>query len=288
MLRAQHIERAIRTLKGLVVLISLVAVTLLIREFLQSGISTTNSIGSLANEIDKVTAQKARGVGGARKEAARDYNVIVEKNVFGPIGAPPAAPTPVPVKPVTKIPLSLVGTFVSRDEPPSAIIEDQRKGLQDVFLINDLIFGEAKLVAVLKDSVEIERNGQRELLRMDSHLDQEGGETSSPTSGDDIAVNEAEVDAALGNLPLLLTQVRAVPYFKEGQPVGLRLFAIKPGSLFEKIGLKNGDILMSINGNSLGDFSQAMKLFERLKAERSLKVSLERNKELKEFRYQIR
>lgn len=287
MLRAQHIERVILALKGLIILFSLIALTVLIREFLQSGISTANSVGALSSEIDKVTAQKAKGVGATRKEVARDYNVIVEKNVFGPIGAPQAAPTPIPVKPVTKIPLSLVGTFVSRGEAPSAIIEDQRKGLQDVFLINDVIFGEAKLVAVAKDSVEIERNGQRELLRMDSVIEPSDG-GSSATSGDDIVVNEGEVDAALGNLPLLLTQVRAVPYFKEGQPVGLRLFAIKPGSLFEKIQLKNGDILMSINGNSLGDFSQAMKLFERLKAERSLKVSLERNKELKEFRYQIR
>ena len=87
---------------------------------------------------------------------------------------------------------------------------------------------------------------------------------------------------------MLLTQARAVPYFKDGRSIGLRLFAIKTGSLYEKLGLKNGDILKSINGNSLGDLSQAMKLFEQLKQERSISVMLERDKQDKEFRYQIR
>jgi general secretion pathway protein C len=101
-------------------------------------------------------------------------------------------------------------------------------------------------------------------------------------------VEEAELDKGLENLPLLLTQARAVPYFKEGRSIGLRLFAIKNGSLYEKIGLKNGDILKSINGNSLGDISQALKLFEQLKQERSINLVLEREKQDREFKYTIR
>ena len=58
--------------------------------------------------------------------------------------------------------------------------------------------------------------------------------------------------------------------------------------MYEKIGLKNGDILKTINGNSLGDISQAMKLFERLKEERSITLTLERSKQQKVYRYQIR
>jgi general secretion pathway protein C len=68
----------------------------------------------------------------------------------------------------------------------------------------------------------------------------------------------------------------------------LRLFAIKTGSLYEKVGLRNGDILKSINGNSLGDISQALKLFEKLKEERSITLLLERAKKEREFRYTIR
>ena len=41
----------------------------------------------------------------------------------------------------------------------------------------------------------------------------------------------------------LFTQIRAVPHFEGGQSIGFRLFAIRRGSLFDKIGLKNGDII---------------------------------------------
>ena len=48
------------------------------------------------------------------------------------------------------------------------------------------------------------------------------------------------------------------------------------------------NILKNINGNSLSDISQAMRLFETLREERSISMSLERNREDKEFHYQIR
>ena len=86
----------------------------------------------------------------------------------------------------------------------------------------------------------------------------------------------------------MLTQARAVPYFKDGKSIGLRLFAIKSDSIFEKIGLKNADILKAVNGNSLADLTQAIKLFETLKKERSLSLTLERTNEEKEFKYEIR
>ena len=45
---------------------------------------------------------------------------------------------------------------------------------------------------------------------------------------------------------------------------------------------------VAINDNSLADLSQAVKLFEMLKQERSLSVKMERDGEEKEVRYQIR
>ena len=104
----------------------------------------------------------------------------------------------------------------------------------------------------------------------------------------EFSVAEDELSAALANLPQLLSQARAVPYFRNGQSIGMRLFAIRSGSMYEKLGLKNGDIVLSVNENSLSDPAQALKLFEQLKSERSINVKLERNSQNMDMRYAIR
>lgn len=233
-----------------------------------------------------IESMQEQGLDAANAPPQSNVSVISEKNVFGPIGTKSA--TPVAAKPKTKLPLVLIGTFLAPGEAPYAIIEDDKKKVQDVFNIGDTIFGDANLVQIFPDKVEINRQGQTEFLTIDDAPD--FAPPGSGTTGDglEFVVDQKELDAALQNLPLLLTQARAVPYFKDGKSIGLRLFSIKAGSMYEKIGLQNGDILKTINGNSLSDISQAMRLFETLKEERSIAVSLERNREQKEYRYQIR
>lgn len=216
-----------------------------------------------------------------------DYTTIGTKPLIALV-PPSQATTAEPVAKKTNLPLTLVGTFVEDKKSPYAIIEEQKRSTQDVFSIGDLIFGEATLKSIHADKVEIDRHGSIEVLILDEKLAARGSDESDESSSSHIVVSEAELDKALENLPLLLTQARAVPYFKDGKSIGLRMFAIRKDSMFEKIGLKNGDILKSINDNSLGDITQAMKLFEQLKSERNLSVHLERNNEEKEFSYEIR
>lgn len=286
LLRAESVARVVLALKIGLVLGCFVLVTTLIREFLEQKISTLieDTLSTLANSAPAplpttpVTAQ-------------HDYSSIVDKNIFGKIGVTTAPVALQPPKPVSQLQLSLVGTFVSDHEKPYAIIENLKKHEQDVFWLGETVFGEAVLKSVFFDRIEIERNGEVEVLNMDSDL----GGGSGPVPGgvasvgqDEFVVQESELDKALDNLPLLLQQARAVPYFKDGKSVGLRLFAIKPDSLFAKIGLNNGDILREVNGKSLADPTQALSLFQELKDDRSISVSLERAGQSRQFKYQIR
>lgn len=221
-------------------------------------------------------------------EIERNWKLISDTKIFGTLGGPasPAAPAAPPPTPLS---LTLIGTFVTDGQEPYAIIEDKKKQTQDMFLLGDSIYEQAVLKKIYQDRVEIERLGKLEVLRLDEFGGSESqGGAGITSNGDDFVVDEAELDKGLENLPLLLTQARAVPYFKDGRSIGLRLFAIKSGSLYEKIGLKNGDILKTINGSSLADITQALKLFEQLKQERSINLVLEREKQDREFKYTIR
>ncbi len=286
LMRRQNIDLSVRIVKtGSMVIVALNLILLLsasARSFVQS----RSLVGELEGRIAS-TALNLQNASKTTEKPDRNWGILSQHNVFGALGRP-ASPAAKPTPPPTPLNLTLIGTFLTDGQEPYAIIEDKQKQIQDSFVLENSLFGQATLKRILQDRVEIERMGKIEVLKLDDFGGGDAPADGISSNGDEFTIEEAELDKGLENLPLLLTQARAVPYFKEGRSIGLRLFAIKSGSLYEKIGLKNGDILKSINGNSLGDISQAMKLFDQLKQERSINLVLEREKQDREFKYSIR
>ena len=266
---------------------------LLVSEGIDNKLAATAAIAGIESDVQ--AAKNNANDRGIRKTKKRDYESIAKNNLFGPLNTQILNKGPeLPVKPIVKTPLTLIGTFIVDGNKATAILEDQKKKVQDVFAIGEMVFGEAKLISIKSDRVQIERGGQIEELALDENANEKSSGSAEFKDGiaivsdTEVHVQEVELDKALENLPLLLTQARAVPYFKDGKSIGLRLFAVKQGSIFERLGLRNGDILKSINGNPLGDLSQAIKLFETLKQERSINVAMERERADKEVNFQIK
>ncbi len=288
-LRPGPLRQIILTCKLIFLLACAVTLGAALYDMLQNKIQGVTASMKLGNDLARLSEERPQEQS-SRRRRRMDVDAMSAKNLFGDLTPKTAVNKESAVKPAPQMQLALVGTFIADDVHESyAIIEDQKKKEQQDFSLNDTVFGEARLKAIFPDKVELNRNGTIEILKLDDTGD---GSSGPATEGglpvDDFTVPENEVETALQNLPLLLTQARAVPYFKGGQSVGLRLFAIKTGSLYEKVGLKNGDILKAINGSSLSDITQAAKLFETLKQEKNISVNVERNREERVFRYQIR
>lgn len=66
----------------------------------------------------------------------------------------------------------------------------------------------------------------------------------------------------------LYTATRAVPYFKDGQAKGFKILSVKAETFFDKLGIKRGDILLSINGRLL-DLKSGFDTFALLKTRMS-------------------
>ncbi|MBP9838036.1 MAG: hypothetical protein KBC84_04925 [Proteobacteria bacterium] len=230
------------------------------------------------------------------KQALESYTNISKSNIFGS-STSNQKQTTAPTAPITQLKLRLVAINEISSGRKLAIIEDTQKQNQEVFELNDQIFNQAKLIDILKDSIRMERNGKIEILALEENIGKKSPASSSVQDEDkeeiddnqtEFSVEEEEVSSALANLTQLLSQARAVPYFRNGQSIGMRLFAIRSGSLYEKLGLKNGDVLLSVNDNSLSDPAQALKIFEQLKSERSIGVKLERNSQNMDMHYTVR
>ncbi len=103
----------------------------------------------------------------------------------------------------------------------------------------------------------------------------------------DYVVPRSTVDNALNNLSKLATDARVVPAFEGGKPVGFKLFSIKPGSLYSKIGLQNGDVVSRINGYEMSTPEKGLEVYQKLKDSASINVDVKRRGKAMTLNYNI-
>lgn len=236
------------------------------------------------------------------KKPPNFYAVINKRDIFN--SAPPPAPEPVAVAPVaTPLKLKLWGVALHENHVSSySIIEDLGAHKQGVYGINAGVPGGATVKTIEWDRVILDHNGKDEILELASKsplglparpapastlAPPPTGSGIQATGENEFSVPRAEVDSALENMSQLFTQIRAVPHFEGGQSIGFRLFAIRRGSLFDRIGLKNGDIITSINGTEMTDPARAMGLLQELRDASNLRVSAIRNQQPLDLSYNI-
>jgi type II secretion system protein C len=248
------------------------------------------------------------------RPASLDLEVLGSRNIFNSaarqdIPAVAAAVEEDANEPVAASSLSLVlrGTWIGeRSRKPAdrgawAIIEDPASHSQAVYQVGDALPGaDAQVVEILPRAVKIRRGGALELLSFPENWETAadgsvltGGAPLSPSAGLDeirqIAPNRFQVsqrllDYKLANLTETLTEARAIPVPGEG----FRIKNIKKGSMFDKIGIQNNDLLRSVNGIELNTFEQAMKAYKLLQKEPRLHLEITRGTAPQNLDYEIR
>ncbi len=104
---------------------------------------------------------------------------------------------------------------------------------------------------------------------------------------DNINVKKEYFEGALHNLPVMLSHARAVPYNKNNEFLGYQLANVLKGGIFDKLGLKQGDIITSVNGEKVKDLSQVMQFFSVLKNEKYIAVDLLRDSNVFTINYSL-
>jgi general secretion pathway protein C len=96
---------------------------------------------------------------------------------------------------------------------------------------------------------------------------------------DRYVISRAALNGVLDDLSQLTTQARLIRSFKNGAPNGYKLFSIEPGSLYSRIGLRNGDNVQSINGYPLTGPDQALEAYQKLRTVGRFDIDLDRRGE---------
>jgi type II secretion system protein C len=196
----------------------------------------------------------------------------------------------------TNLDIELVGTIVVNDATRSvAAIELKQEKKIEPFMIGDTILDKATVVSIARKKVVLRNNasGELEYVGMkdddDDNLKIAGSDSGIKQVGSNrVLIERSELNKSLANFNELLTQARAVPNIENGVINGFKLFGVQPGSLYQKLGAQNGDIIKSVNGVDIKDPNTAMGLFQQLQTTNKLEFSIERGGEQKNFTVDIR
>jgi general secretion pathway protein C len=222
----------------------------------------------------------------------------------------------------TTLQLSLLGTIAGDPESARAIIMDQRARSQDIYRVGDSVQG-AEIRQILRGKVVLRHGEKDEILTMaeSAEAPQPAAAAASRNNRrlsrdrrtrqlprvrgsaeeqpqDDLAVSgeaeeeiipiaQDELQDSINDLNQLMTQVRIRPYFRAGKPEGLIVSQIQADSIFQKLGLMNGDIIASVNGKQMSSPEEAFELYNSLNSGSQVSLEVTRRGQRKILTYDI-
>jgi general secretion pathway protein C len=235
------------------------------------------------------------------------YDAISRRDIFNLVPV-----TEAPAEVATNLHIHLLGTSTLSLSQPFIIVEDDNNHEQSLYRMGDDIPDAGKLVGVYKDHAIVLHEGRRIKIEMPAEDNGAPAEVPRPFGlpgatfrrfmrgrGNQSGVREinpnryvldrSTVNNNLNNLAALFTQVRAIPNLgPDGQSHGFKLSEIQPDSIFQQIGLRDGDVLTGVGGQSVGDPAQAMQLLASLRNQNSVSLTVMRGGQAVQLQYNIR
>lgn len=203
---------------------------------------------------------------------------------------------------ITDLDVTLFGTLVSTD--PEYSIASIAKNTADAFPLNYGIgdkLEDATIVAIENRRVTIRRSTGAEehlVVEEDAKPAPRASAGGSESSEDDQVSKDGEnsytvdrelVDKYLADMDALSRMGRAIPHRgPDGQIDGYRLSGIRRGSVGEKLGIRNGDIVHAVNGQELTSVQSAMGAYGSLQNDSNFSFEVTRRGQKMSLKYEIR
>jgi len=222
----------------------------------------------------------------AGSDTSTQVNAISAAHVFGIAdAADAAAPPPVPeefedLRDTKLSNLSLKGTIAAYPAELSVAIIADGGNKEEIYTIGKAVTNAAKLHAVYADRVVLNENGVLTNLKLPKDFP-EGTPTvarRNTTTAIRPTANTQSIQSVVAqNVSQHSDVIRPTPYFVDGQQQGYRVYPGRNRAQFTALGLRPGDLVKDINGQSLNDPTQAMKIFQTLGTSSEVSVTVERN-----------
>lgn len=226
---------------------------------------------------------------GNKKSAQQGQGSIADWHIFGN-AAVETIEIPKEVNaPKTRLRLELLGVMAASQAEKSSAIIAPKGGAGENYRVGDIVQGRTKLAAVHSDKVILDSNGKLETLKFDLTRKQSLRRSSKPTPAQKKA-------AARGSLKDRFKKVRnasdAVTLLRDevnNNPAGaLKQMGLETaangegykvsnsGSMLTQLGLQPGDVILSVNGQTLGNLDDDQNLLEQVTNSGQARLEIQR------------
>jgi general secretion pathway protein C len=183
--------------------------------------------------------------------------------------------------------LNLQGLY---DDPKNPFIAVEDKKKITLVGLNESFKG-YKLIDVKPDRAIFDKKGRHyELLFKEKELKKGSISVAEPEIiQDDAAVfiKRKEIKHYAKNFDAIWKNIKIKEIIKKKRLKGFEVTWVKKGSLFAKLGLMKGDIIVGVNGKTLKSVSQVFKIYNNMDKMDSLKLKIMRNNQEKELEYEV-
>jgi type II secretion system protein C len=232
-----------------------------------------------------------------RESPPTDYSAIVEQNIFSAVQRSSAstANNAALHQAGPQLGLELIGTVAGSPSVARAIIREPGTNIPRLYKTGDIVAA-ASIQSIEKDAVVLRHNGQTKVLSM------QVGKTGQGDAGKKTTVSQNTRPAAkttksdsplvtrtgLNGIQLLLRDAVIKPYNLNGEVQGLRIAGLEnvPGA--EQTGLRNGDVIKSVNGNRLTSKKKAVQVFKKARSGPSITVELLRGEQTSKLTFLLK
>jgi general secretion pathway protein C len=233
----------------------------------------------------------------AKREPLSGYAVITQRNLFkttlkevmGEGGGLLASGEEVAE-------FDLKGTIAGTDSFGYIIIEEKASKKQRLYKLGSMI-GSARVVSISRNTATINKGGRNVTIKIKQTpegpvLGSSRAAYARPAprniSRARMAIDRSEVTEKLQDLQSIMTDAQIRPYFESGAQQGFIISNIKPNSLYQKLGLRNGDVILDVNNKQMQGADDVMELVNLMQSGQNIALNLKRGGKPQSINYSFK
>ncbi len=224
-----------------------------------------------------------------------DYSVIYKRNLFN------IEETTKPAASAQPLSLKLKGTVVGVKEFTFCIIEDKSKRKEDLYQKGDKI-QDMEVTDITANSVVLNRGIEKIVLYIDEEekkIKEKEPITASKSIYPDLSdiehpsenkwvVSREDVLQATRNISDIMSDFKIRPHFSSGKMEGFKIDDIKEESIVSAVGIKKGDIVKKINGETIDSPKKIFDFYRNLEKSPVIQLEVERGDSTEVLTYEIK